>query len=91
MLAETYLQTGNLEQGLETLKEARSLAASNEEHMWEAELARLEGEIRWALGASLEEVEAHMQSAIHIAQRQSAKSFELRAAMSLARSMARGW
>ena len=53
-------------------------------YLKEAEIARLEGEIRWALGASLEEVEVHMQSAIHVAQRQSAKSFELRAATSLA-------
>jgi predicted ATPase len=53
--------------------------------MWETELARIEGDLRRALGNSPPEVEALFQVALAVARRQSAKSFELRAAMSLAR------
>ncbi|MGY4505556.1 putative ATPase [Bradyrhizobium sp. GM24.11] len=53
--------------------------------MWEAEIARLGGELRLIRGAPVDEVEAYLQTALDVARRQSAKSFELRAAMSLAR------
>jgi len=85
MLAATYLQLGDGDKGLVALAEAKDLAARNDEHMWEAELACLGGELQRIRGASPDEVEAHLQTALHVAQGQSAKSFELRAAMSLAR------
>jgi len=85
MLAATYLQLGDGDKGLVALAEAKDLAARNDEHMWEAELACLGGELQRIRGASPDEVEAYLQTALHVAQGQSAKSFELRAAMSLAR------
>ncbi len=53
--------------------------------MWEAELRRLEGELRSAQGASPADVESCFEQALATARGQSAKSFELRAAISLAR------
>lgn len=83
MLAATYLQLGDGDKGLVALAEAKDLAARNDEHMWEAELACLGGELQRIRGASPDEVEAYLQTALHVAQGQSAKSFELRAAISL--------
>jgi predicted ATPase len=85
MLAAMHHQLGDDENGLATLAEAKAIAARNEEHMWEAELACMEGELHRTRGAPTEEVENYLQAALKIAQSQSAKSFELRAAMSLAR------
>ena len=85
MLATTYLHLGRGDEGLAALTEAKDLAARNDEHMWAAELARIEGELRRAQGASPDEVEAYLQAALNVAHSQGAKSFELRAAMSLAR------
>jgi predicted ATPase/class 3 adenylate cyclase len=85
MLATTYLQLGRGDEGLAALTEAKDLAARNDEHMWAAELARIEGELRRVQGASPDEVEAYLQAALNVAHTQGAKSFELRAAMSLAR------
>ena len=85
MLAATYLQLGDSDNGLAALAEAKGLAARNDEHMWEAELACISGELRRIRGDAPDEVEAHLQTALHVAQSQSARSFELRAAMSLAR------
>ena len=51
----------------------------------EAELRRLEGELRSAQGASPADVESCFEQALATARGQSAKSFELRAAISLAR------
>ena len=85
MLAATYLELGDGDKGVATLAEAKDLAARNDEHMWEAELACIGGELRRIRGASPEEVEACLQNALNVARSQSAKSFELRAAMSLAR------
>lgn len=85
MLAATYHRFGDNENGLATLAEAKVIAARNGEHMWEAELMHLDGELHRVHGAPAEEVEDCLQSAIRLAQSQSAKSFELRAAISLAR------
>jgi predicted ATPase len=85
MLAETYIQSGRAESGLAVIVEAKTLAARNDEHMWEAELARIDGELRRLQGASASEAAGHFNRALTIARAQQAKSFELRAATSLAR------
>ena len=85
MLASAYLQLGDGEKGLTTLAEAKDLADRNGEHMWEAELARIGGELQRIRGAPADEVEVYLQNALDVARRQGAKSFELRAALSLAR------
>jgi predicted ATPase/class 3 adenylate cyclase len=85
MLAEAHLQHGAAEEGLSVIAEAKDLVARNDDHMWEAELKRVEGELWRAQGASTADIGAHFQAALGIARDQSAKSFELRAAISLAR------
>lgn len=85
MLASTYLQFGDGDKGLAALAEAKDVAARTDEHMWDSELACIGGELRRICGASTGEVEPYLQTALNIARSQSAKSFELRAAMSLAR------
>jgi predicted ATPase len=85
MLAATHLQAGSAEDGLGIIAQATDLGARNNDHMWEAELRRLEGELRSAHGASPADVESCFEQALAAARGQSAKSFELRAATSLAR------
>jgi class 3 adenylate cyclase/predicted ATPase len=85
MLASTYLQLGERDKAFTALAEAEDLAARNDEHLWKSELFRVSGELRRSCGASLDEVEPYFQNALKIAGDQSAKSLELRAAISLAR------
>ena len=85
MLAETYLQHHRTEEGLVAIAEATELMKRTEDHMWEAELARIEGELRRSQRASTSEIEGHFNRALTIARGQQARAFELRAAMSLAR------
>jgi len=82
MLAESYAEHDLTQEGLSTIAEARSLSSRHDEHMWDAELDRLEGQLRLKANGKAELL---FQSAVAVAQRQSAKSFELRAATSLAR------
>jgi len=71
--------------------EALALVESTGERAYEAELRRLRGELtlkRAEAGSNLtvkEEAESYFRQAIEVARRQSAKSWELRATMSLAR------
>jgi predicted ATPase len=84
MLAAAYAQVGQAEPGLRVVAEAKDLVARNDEHMWEGELDRLEGELKAAQGGSTSEIEACFARAIAITRTQGAKSLELRAASSLA-------
>jgi predicted ATPase len=85
MLAEAYARLGQAEPGLRAIAEGKDLVARNDEHMWEAELDRIEGELLRVQGASVPAIEACFARAIAGARQQDAKSFELRAAMSMAR------
>jgi predicted ATPase/class 3 adenylate cyclase len=90
VLAETYGKGGQPEEGLQVVAEALDLAYEIGEHFYEAELYRLKGEllVNDAWGASLPHCAkalACFQHAIEIAQKQSEKSLELRASISLAR------
>jgi class 3 adenylate cyclase/predicted ATPase len=85
MLAETYARSNQAIPGLTMIREAKALAARNDEHMWKAELDRVEGELLEAEGAPAVDIEACFARAIQKAREQSAKSLELRAAVSLAR------
>jgi predicted ATPase len=85
-LAEGYASVGQTEAGLSTLLEALSLVEKNGICCWEAELYRLKGEFLLALsGEHAVEAESCMCQALAIAHRQQARSWELRAAMSLGR------
>src|SRR5580700_3818646 len=66
------------------MREGLALADVTGEHFWDAELHRLTGTVLLAEN-KLDEGEASLQHAIHIAQAQQAKSLELRASASLAR------
>jgi predicted ATPase len=69
---------------LERLAEARRLADETEDRWFQAETLRLSGDVLSAMGDPAA-AEARYREAILIAQGQSAKLWELRAAMSLAR------
>ena len=83
-LAEAQAKTGHPEEGLITLAEALALVEQTDERYWEAELYRLKGELLLMEGDDTE-AEASFHRAIKVARRQQAKSWELRATVSLAR------
>jgi predicted ATPase len=86
LLAIGYLRAGRYAEGLSTIAEARNLATLQDEYWWESELYRLEGDLLLAsVGVRQDRVERCYQSALGSARRQEAKSWELRAAVSLAR------
>jgi predicted ATPase len=92
LLAEAYRKGGQTEEGLIALTEALAVVDKTGERYYEAELYRLKGELTLAqssvqgLASSVQkEAEECFLRAIEIARRQSAKSLELRAVMSLAR------
>ena len=91
LLAEAYEKAGQIEEGLRTLAEALAKVDKTGERFYEAELYRLKGELTLqsqvqSLRSKVqEEAEECFSQAIEIARRQSAKSLELRAVMSLAR------
>jgi predicted ATPase len=84
-LAEAYENSGQAEAGLGVLTEALAVIDTTGEHR-EAELHRLKGELllQQAVPDALQ-AEACCQQALTVARRQQAKSWELRAAMSLSR------
>jgi predicted ATPase len=86
LLAEVHGTMGQPEAGLTALAEALTLTDTTGERRYEPELHRLKGEL--LLQQNLDnatEAETCFQHAIRIAQNQQAKSWELRAATSLAR------
>jgi len=100
LLAEAYGKVGQIEEGLAVLAEALATVNKSEERRWEAELYRLKGELLLAQegkskkrfpagtkGKSKKKsgAEECFHRAINVARRQSAKSLELRAVMSLSR------
>ena len=85
LLADGYREAKQFDEGLRTLAEAVALRGDMEERFWEAEEHRLKGELLSLQGAGIAEVEQSFQKAIELARKQSAKSLELRAVMSLSR------
>jgi predicted ATPase/class 3 adenylate cyclase len=86
LLAETSAQGGQREEGLSLLAEALVMTNDTEERRWEAELYRLKGELLLQQAApNAPQAETCFQQALDVARHQQAKSWELRAAMSLAR------
>jgi predicted ATPase len=86
LLAEAYGKTWQSEEALAVLAEALALADKSGERHYQAELHRLQGEFLLASPTENQsEAEACFCQAIAIARRQSAKSLELRAVMSLSR------
>jgi class 3 adenylate cyclase/predicted ATPase len=86
LLAEACGRAGQVEEGLRALDEALAAMQTTEERMYAAEVYRLRGELlRQQSAAQQGEAEASVQQALTVARRQQAKSWELRAAMSLSR------
>lgn len=91
--AVRYAKAGQPQLGLNLLVEALAQVEKTDERFWEAELYRLKGEVLLIQDESREnqattllaEVERSFHQAIEIARRQRAKSFELRATISLCR------
>jgi DNA-binding SARP family transcriptional activator/predicted ATPase len=83
-LAEAQAKAGRPEEGLTTLAEALAVVEETDERHWEAELYRLKGELLLMQGDDAE-AEASFHKAIEVARRQQAKSWELRATVSLCR------
>jgi predicted ATPase len=86
LLAEAYMETGRLDDGLSALAEALAAADEHENRAFEAEMHRLKGELLLKQDDSnAAEAQNCFERAIEIARKQSAKSLEVRATMSLAR------
>jgi len=86
LLAEAYREAGRLDDGLSALEESLVAADEHENRSYEAETHRLKGELLLKQNNSnTSEVHRCFQRAIEVARKQVAKSWELRATMSLAR------
>jgi len=83
-LAEAHRRLGQPGEGLNCLAEAAQIIENTDERRDEAELHRVRGDLVNATGDQAT-VEQSFHQALAVAQRQSAKLFELRAATSLAR------
>lgn len=85
ILAGIHARLGDPAMGLAVLEEALDEVVQTEVRLFEAELHRQAGELRWLAGRPAAEAELSFAQALAVARRQGAWSFELRAAMSLAR------
>ena len=89
LLADVYRMNGQITEGLNTIAEALSEKTRGDDRHWDAELYRLRGELLLLktvqCASAAQEAETCFQHAIAIARKQEAKSWELRAATSLAR------
>jgi class 3 adenylate cyclase/predicted ATPase len=86
LLAEAHGIIGDPEPGLKVLKEALALVDTTGERWYESEIYRLKGELLIQKNSDNQaEAETCFQQAITIARSQQARSWELRAATSLAR------
>ena len=83
-LAMAEARAGRLGAGLATLAEALAFIEASGERHWEPELRRLQGELLLVQGDEAA-AEASLRRAVEVARGQAARSWELRAAMSLSR------
>jgi predicted ATPase len=86
-LAEAQVKAGRTEEGLSLLDQALALVLETGEGYYEAELHRVRGELIRARRAQGDEAEAEasFREAVEVARRQQARSWELRATVSLCR------
>ena len=85
-LAEALARSGCFPDALDTVAEALATVERTGERWYEAELHRLQAELRWQQGdAATGEVEAGLCRALTLAREQQARALELRAAATLAR------
>ena len=84
-LAEAFRNAGRIEEARGTAEMGLALAARTGQRLADARLLRLQGELILASGGAPGEAEALFQRALDVARAQDARTYELRAAMSLAR------
>lgn len=84
-LSETYRKAGKVSEGLAVIDKAQGMIQNMGNWMEEPEIHRLEGELLLMGGGAESKAETCFQRAIEVAQDQGAKSWELRATMSLCR------
>jgi predicted ATPase/class 3 adenylate cyclase len=85
LLAILQARAGDMQDSLSAIRKAKELIAETGEYLWHADVLRIEGELRLLFGGSIKEAEASFVQALEVARQQQAKSWELRAAMSMAR------
>jgi predicted ATPase len=84
LIAEAQGACGQVEEGLDSLREAARVARETGEHCYEAEVYRLQGELLIARSPdNAAEAEACLRTALETARQQQAKALELRALTSL--------
>ena len=83
--AEGLAKIGKPDEGLGVVDEALSIIENTGERCWEADVHRVKGDLILAVSGAASEAEKSYLEAIQIAQGQDAKSWQLRAAISLAR------
>ena len=85
-LAKAYAALGEFDAAWRCIGEAMTAMATTKETWWEAEVNRTAGEIAlMSPKPDAAKAEAYFERALAVARQQQAKSWELRAAMSLAR------
>ena len=85
-LTSAYAKLGRLQDAQNSLTEMTTVMRTTKETLWEAEADRLAGEIAMKLPApDTAKALVYFESALIVARAQQAKSWELRAAMSMAR------
>jgi predicted ATPase len=85
-LAQAHAKLGQFDKAWRCLNEATAASETSKESWCDADIHRLAGDIVLLSGEpDMAKAEAHFERALAIARKQQAKSFELRAAMSMAR------
>jgi len=85
-LARAHAELGQFEEAWRRIGEATTAAETTKEKWWEAEVYRVAGEIAlMSPDRDAAKAEAYFERALAVARQQQAKSWELRAAMSMAR------
>jgi len=89
-LARAYAKRSQLDEAWRCIGEAMTTIETYKERLYEAEVNRAAGEIAlMSLEPDAAKAKAYFERAIAVARQQQAKSWELRAAMSMARLLAR--
>ena len=84
-LAKAYADLGQFDDAWRCIGEAMMAVETTKERWCEAEVHRIAGEIALSRPAGCAKAEAYFERALAVARQQQAKSWELRAAMSMAR------
>jgi predicted ATPase len=81
-----YAELGQFGNAWQCIAEAKKTTETTKESLWEAEVHRIAGQIALKLPQrDVTRAEAYFERALAVARQQQAKSWELRAAMSIAR------